>query len=230
MICRGYRGVGAFRSKDSQVGQVVHAVVLPSAVSGDTVPALPAAGSRSGGAGSVSAISPDGMRLAYVGVHDEKRQLYLRALDKPLAEAIPGTEGAFAPFFSYDGAWLGFVSDRRDSKQARANEPPPMRRDRGRSFLCVHLLHTRSDVAQVARPLLALLPETELQDFSELRVSCVIDLTHPARSQGSEDLVIAELGPIRKRHCESLRRTASRTSSTSIDVMHTVPKPGQRCL
>jgi len=36
------------------------------------------------------------------------RQLYLRALDRPEAEPIPGTEGAFHPFFSPDGHWVVF--------------------------------------------------------------------------------------------------------------------------
>ena len=96
--------------------RVVHAVVLPSAVTGDSAPVLPAVRSLSGGAGPALAISPDGTRLAYVGVHEGNRQLYLRELDESLARPIPGTEGAVAPFFSRDGTWLGFFSGRQIKK------------------------------------------------------------------------------------------------------------------
>jgi len=51
------------------------------------------------------AISPDGHELVY----PTAGRLYLRALDRFDAQPIPGTEGAHTPFFSPDGAWLGFV-------------------------------------------------------------------------------------------------------------------------
>lgn len=57
------------------------------------------------------ALSADGRRLVYVsslpGTHT---QLYLRPLDSFDARAIAGTEGASAPFFSSDGAWVGFYA------------------------------------------------------------------------------------------------------------------------
>lgn len=59
------------------------------------------------------AISPDGTKIAYVGIHAGTRQLYLRALDSLEAKAIFGTEGISIsnPFFSPDGQWLGFFTD-----------------------------------------------------------------------------------------------------------------------
>ncbi len=58
--------------------------------------------------GSTIAFSPDGSRLAYVGGDGSKQQLYLRRMDSPEPIPIPGSEGARQPFFSPDGAWLGF--------------------------------------------------------------------------------------------------------------------------
>jgi len=57
------------------------------------------------------ALSPDGARLAYVGVHQNAtRQLFLRVMDGTEAKAIAGTEGASVPFFSPDGQWIGFFA------------------------------------------------------------------------------------------------------------------------
>jgi serine/threonine protein kinase/Tol biopolymer transport system component len=58
--------------------------------------------------GPAVALSPDGTRLAYVANQSSLQQLYLRAMDSLEARPIPGTEGAFSPFFSPDGQWLGF--------------------------------------------------------------------------------------------------------------------------
>jgi serine/threonine protein kinase/Tol biopolymer transport system component len=60
--------------------------------------------------GPVVAISPDASRLAYVALQGGVQQLYLRAMDSLEAKPISGTEGAFCPFFSPDGDWLGFFA------------------------------------------------------------------------------------------------------------------------
>ncbi len=54
------------------------------------------------------ALSPDGTRLAYLATQGGIQQLYLRAMVSPEAKSVPGTEGAFAPFFSPDSQWVGF--------------------------------------------------------------------------------------------------------------------------
>jgi serine/threonine protein kinase/Tol biopolymer transport system component len=56
------------------------------------------------------ALSPDGTHLAYVARQGGAQQLYLRAMDSQEARPIPGTEGAFNPFFSPDGQWVGFLA------------------------------------------------------------------------------------------------------------------------
>jgi serine/threonine-protein kinase len=57
-----------------------------------------------GGANAV--LSPDGTRLVYVS----HSKLFTRRLDQPDATdtELPGTEGAWGPFFSPDGQWVAF--------------------------------------------------------------------------------------------------------------------------
>ena len=54
------------------------------------------------------AISPDGRRVVYIT--GTPRQLYVRAVDQLGGTLLGGTEGAYSPFFSADGAWIGFQS------------------------------------------------------------------------------------------------------------------------
>jgi serine/threonine-protein kinase len=56
------------------------------------------------------ALAPDGSRLVYVGERADETQLYLRSLDKMNAQPLSGTSGAYNPFFSPDGQWVGFFS------------------------------------------------------------------------------------------------------------------------
>jgi Tol biopolymer transport system component len=70
------------------------------------------------------ALSPDGRRLAYVARKGDTKQLYLRALDAAEATPLAGTEGAFTPFFSPDGQWLGFYADGKLKKISLAGGTP----------------------------------------------------------------------------------------------------------
>jgi len=72
-------------------------------------------------AGSPIAVSPDGARIVYVG-RDSAGSfwLYSRVLDRPEPVQIAGTAGAAQPFFSPDGASLGFLQDGRLKKVSLA--------------------------------------------------------------------------------------------------------------
>jgi Tol biopolymer transport system component/tRNA A-37 threonylcarbamoyl transferase component Bud32 len=59
------------------------------------------------------ALSPDGRTLVVAGTDADNERLYIRTLDRPDARAMPGTEGGTSPFFSPDGAWVGFFANRR---------------------------------------------------------------------------------------------------------------------
>jgi serine/threonine-protein kinase len=56
-------------------------------------------------------LSPNGTRLVFVvqGANTRSR-LLTRRLDQPEPVELPGTEGAYAPFFSPDGQWVGFFA------------------------------------------------------------------------------------------------------------------------
>jgi len=59
------------------------------------------------------AVSPDGAAVAFVVGESPRTKIHVRRLDQPDARVINGTEGAEAPFFSYDGSRLGFFADGR---------------------------------------------------------------------------------------------------------------------
>ena len=62
------------------------------------------------------AISPDGTLLVYVGKTETGTMLYLREMAKDDVRALSDTDGAIQPFFSPDGAWIGFLTNDRVKK------------------------------------------------------------------------------------------------------------------
>ena len=59
----------------------------------------------------------------FSGRRGDQLHLYLRPLDKGDAIEVKGTEGAGSPFFSPDGAWIGFWADGK-IKKVRADRGP----------------------------------------------------------------------------------------------------------
>lgn len=75
---------------------------------------------------SMTALSPDATSLAYVVAIDEEQHLMLRDLATGGVTRVEGTRGAGSPFFSPDGAWLGFFQGgmlRRMPTHGAAIEP-----------------------------------------------------------------------------------------------------------
>jgi serine/threonine-protein kinase len=71
------------------------------------------------------ALSPDGSTLVFLGVDAAGvKRLYARSLDAPEARPLAGSEGAWQPFFSPDGRWVGFFADGRIKKMGLAEGPP----------------------------------------------------------------------------------------------------------
>ncbi len=61
--------------------------------------------------GNAFALSPDGSRLAYVGIGASGAvQLWVRDRDELTPHALAGTDGADGPFFSPDGRWIGYFA------------------------------------------------------------------------------------------------------------------------
>jgi serine/threonine-protein kinase len=58
-----------------------------------------------------TALSPDGASLVFRNPMAGPGQLYLKRRDELTARPLAGTEGGSGPFFSPDGAWIGFVAN-----------------------------------------------------------------------------------------------------------------------
>jgi hypothetical protein len=65
--------------------------------------------------GQPPAVSPDGSRIALLGVDQPsgKRLIYLRPLNSQSAQTVRGTDRAMYPFWSADGGKMGFFADGR---------------------------------------------------------------------------------------------------------------------
>ncbi len=61
-----------------------------------------------GASGGAPAVSPDGRQIAFVATGSGGPLLWVQSVDAFDARPLSGTEGAAAPFWSPDGAWLGF--------------------------------------------------------------------------------------------------------------------------
>jgi serine/threonine-protein kinase len=70
--------------------------------------------------GPTAILSPDGQVLVFIarGPSGGRWQLYARRLNELKAKVLPGTEGAYAPFFSPDGSSVGFFAGGQLSKVA----------------------------------------------------------------------------------------------------------------
>jgi Tol biopolymer transport system component len=69
------------------------------------------------------AVSPDGRRLAFAAATGGKDQLWVRALDALIPQALAGTEGARYPFWSPDSRFVGFFASGKLKKVAAAGGP-----------------------------------------------------------------------------------------------------------
>ena len=72
------------------------------------------------------AVSPDGVRIAYVGSAEKGRQLWIRERDQLRGTPLPGSEDAWQPFFAPDGRAVGFVTGDRQLKVASLTGDPPL--------------------------------------------------------------------------------------------------------
>lgn len=58
-----------------------------------------------------TALSPDGASLVFRNPLTGPGQLYIKRRDEIVARPLAGTEGGSGPFFSPDGAWIGFIAN-----------------------------------------------------------------------------------------------------------------------
>ena len=62
-------------------------------------------------------------RLAFEAIEGGTRRLYVRELRDPALRRLAGTEGARQPFFSPDGQWMAFFTDRKLAEGAGRRRP-----------------------------------------------------------------------------------------------------------
>jgi serine/threonine-protein kinase len=71
-------------------------------------------------------LSPDGSLMAYVGVSERGRQLWVRGRNELSGTPIAGTDGVFQPFFSPDGRRVAFTTGERALKVVSLTGEPPL--------------------------------------------------------------------------------------------------------
>jgi len=77
------------------------------------------------GSFSAFAVSPDGLRLAFIAPGGGgQNMLWVRPLDALTAQPMPGTEGAGQPFWSPDSRFIGFFAQGKLKKIETAGGPP----------------------------------------------------------------------------------------------------------
>ena len=68
----------------------------------------------------IMSVSPDGRQIAYVTA----TELWIRSLDSVTARQMPGTNGAWHPFWSPDGRWVAFAAGTTLKKIEVAGDAP----------------------------------------------------------------------------------------------------------
>jgi serine/threonine protein kinase len=83
----------------------------------------PSPGEQFASGGAVLAFSPNGRTIAAIVRRDGTTQISVHDVGSFESKLLPGTEGAFYPFFSPDGGWLGFYADGKLKKIPSAGGP-----------------------------------------------------------------------------------------------------------
>ncbi len=73
---------------------------------------------------SYPSVSPDGRKVAFTARIDGQEQLFVHSLDSLTPQAFPGTAGAILPFWSPDGAFIGFSGGGKLKKVAASGGAP----------------------------------------------------------------------------------------------------------
>ena len=73
--------------------------------------------------GTSFVVSPDREQIAYIGVRQGKRSLFISALNTGAAVEVPGTDEAANPAFSPDSQWVAFVQARAVKKVPAGGGP-----------------------------------------------------------------------------------------------------------
>jgi hypothetical protein len=78
------------------------------------------------GRNTILAVSPDGRRVVYSGRAGNETALWVRSVDRADDRRLTGTDGGMSPFWSPDGASIGFFADDRLKRLDLAGLPVPV--------------------------------------------------------------------------------------------------------
>lgn len=107
LVSLGVIALALFRDRPAAPAAALNASLLPP-------PETSFRYARNGEGGF--ALSPDGTRLAFVGRTEGKAQLWVRSLAESESRPLPGTEGAYNPFWSLDSRWIAFFTPQKLKK------------------------------------------------------------------------------------------------------------------
>ena len=125
LILSGVALIAAFAAILFAVLYFSRAPAAPHAIRAYVKPAPNSSLTGYNGGSAGFAVSPDGLRIAYVALTPEGRSvLWVRSLDSLQAQALDGTEGAILPFWSPDSSFIGFFADGKLKKIEASGGPP----------------------------------------------------------------------------------------------------------
>lgn len=86
---------------------------------------LPAQAKLDGIGGGSVVLSPDGLRIAFTAIDstDKERKLWVRSLNSLISQALPGTNDAQFPFWSFDSRYLAFYDGKHLKKVLASGGP-----------------------------------------------------------------------------------------------------------
>lgn len=116
LIVGAVLGYGIFKVFNKGINQTNLPVRNLSIVLPQEAPLLPVGMAPLGVGQPALALSSDGRQLVYVGDVNGVPYLFIRKLDATDVRKLPGTDGAYMPFFSPDGRWVGFFANDRLKK------------------------------------------------------------------------------------------------------------------
>jgi serine/threonine-protein kinase len=124
LVASGIAGVAVAAAWLGAAGARLLSSPAPAAVTRLIAPVNGVSLASSQGDGDV-AVAPDGSRFAFLNIEQGSLRLYVRALDQPNPVRLDVGGGPRFPFFSPDGAWIGFF-DVNTLKRVSVNGGPPI--------------------------------------------------------------------------------------------------------
>ena len=111
LVALAFAGVAVLRNESPTAGAIHLSLLLPEKTS------FPES--------EAPVVSPNGRLLAFIATDSSGKGLvWVHPLERASAQALPGTEGAYQPFWSPDSRWIGFFAQGKLKKVEVSGGPP----------------------------------------------------------------------------------------------------------